>query len=501
MTEPFLRLAGITKTYPGVTALDQVSLQVRHGEVIGLVGENGAGKSTLMKVLGGVVAPSSGVIHLDNVPFDALSVADAIDAGIAFVHQELNLFENLDAAANAFIGREPLYGGFLKLVDRKKLHDLTRPYLAALGVDFAPDTLVAELSIAQRQLLEIAKALSLNSRLVIMDEPTSSLTLSETDRLMQVIADLKAKGVSVIFISHRLNELSQCADRVVVLRDGKVVGELAKHEISHAAMIRMMIGRDLKALYVPPAAPPGAGVLEIADAQTEAYPGRPISLTLRRGEILGLAGLIGAGRTELARALAGIDELVAGTLTLAGEKVHFSMPRDAIERGVFLVPEDRKRCGLLLDESICENILLPNLAQCSAGGLVQETKSLEIAEHQKQRLAIRAPDVHVHAGTLSGGNQQKVVLAKWLTMNPRVLICDEPTRGVDVGAKSEIYQMLRDLADAGVAILMISSDMEEVIGVSDRIAVMHEGAISGFLERSEFGEQKILRLAVGDRGH
>ena len=501
MTEPFLRLAGITRVYPGVTALDQVSLEVRHGEVIGLVGENGAGKSTLMKVLGGVVAPSSGAIHIDGAQFEALTVAHAIDAGIAFVHQELNLFENLDAAANVFIGREPLYGGVLKLIDRKKLHDLTRPYLEALGVDFVPDTLVAELSIAQRQLLEIAKALSLNSRLVIMDEPTSSLTLAETDRLMQVIADLKAKGVSVIFISHRLNELVRCADRVVVLRDGKVVGELAKHEISHAAMIRMMIGRDLKALYVPPAGPPGAGMLDIAEAQTDTYPGRPISLTLRRGEILGLAGLIGAGRTELARALAGIDRLVAGALTLDGTKVDFATPRDAIEHGVFLVPEDRKRCGLLLDDSICENILLPNLPQCSTAGLVQESRSLEIAEHQKQRLGIRAPDVQVLAGTLSGGNQQKVVLAKWLTMNPRVLICDEPTRGVDVGAKSEIYRMLRDLADAGVAILMISSDMEEVIGVSDRIAVMHEGAISGFLERAEFSERKILSLAVGDRSH
>jgi ribose transport system ATP-binding protein len=501
LAEPFLRLAGVSKTYPGVVALNQVSLQVHHGEVIGLVGENGAGKSTLMKILGGVVAPSSGTIHIDGVQSHALSVADAIAAGIAFVHQELSLFENLDAAANAFIGREPLYGGVLKLVDRKKLHDLARPYLDVLGVDFKPDTLVAELSIAQRQLLEIAKALSLDSRLVIMDEPTSSLTLAETDRLMRVIADLKSKGVSIIFISHRLNELTKCADRVVVLRDGTVVGELSKQEISHAAMIRMMIGRDLKALYLPPAAPPGAGVLDIADAQTEAYPGRPVSLSLKRGEILGLAGLIGAGRTELARAIFGIDRLMAGSLTLDGERVDFAMPRDAIEHGVFLVPEDRKRCGLLLDESVCENILLPNLPQCSAGGLVQEAKALENAERQKQRLGIRAPDVRVDAGTLSGGNQQKVVLAKWLTMSPRVLICDEPTRGVDVGAKSEIYRMLRDLADAGVAILMISSDMEEVIGVSDRIAVMHEGAISGFLERAEFSEQKILQLAVGDRSH
>ncbi len=500
-TAPFLRLDGISKTYPGVTALDRVSLQVHPGEVIGLVGENGAGKSTLMKILGGVVAPSAGQIHIDGARFDSLSVADAIGARIAFVHQELSLFENLDAAANTFIGREPLHGGFLKLVDRKKLYAMARPCLEALGVDFAPDTLVADLSIAQRQLLEIAKALSLNSRLLILDEPTSSLTLAETDRLMQVIKGLKAKGVSVIFISHRLNELTACADRVVVLRDGAVVGELAKHEISHAAMIRMMIGRDLKALYLPPAAPPGAGMLEIADARTEAYPSHPVSLSLRRGEILGLAGLIGAGRTELARALFGIDRLLGGTLTLDGETVDFDTPRDAISHGVFLVPEDRKRCGLLLDQSICENILLPNLPQCSAGGLVQEAKALDNAELQKQRLGIRAPNVHIEAGALSGGNQQKVVLAKWLSRNPRVLICDEPTRGVDVGAKSEIYRMLRDLAHAGVAILMISSDMEEVIGVSDRIAVMHEGAISGFLERAEFSEQKILRLAVGDRSH
>jgi ribose transport system ATP-binding protein len=500
-TEPFLRLSGIGKTYPGAVALEQVSLEVRRGEVIGLVGENGAGKSTLMKILGGVVAPSAGSIHIDGVASRALTVDDAIGAGIAFVHQELSLFDNLDAAANVFIGREPLYGGVLKLVDRKKLHDLARPHLAALGVDFTPDTLVSELSIAQRQLLEIAKALSLDSRLVIMDEPTSSLTLAETDRLMRVIADLKAHGVSVIFISHRLNELTACADRVVVLRDGAVVGELARHEISHAAMIRMMIGRDLKALYLPPAAPPGAAVLEIAEARTDAHPGHAVSLTLRRGEILGLAGLIGAGRTELARALFGIDRLVAGALTLDGEAVAFATPRDAMARGIFLVPEDRKRCGLLLDESICENILLPNLPQCSAGGLVQQGKALANAEAQKQRLGIRAPTVHTEAGSLSGGNQQKVVLAKWLAMNPRVLICDEPTRGVDVGAKSEIYRMLRDLADAGVAILMISSDMEEVIGVSDRIAVMHEGAISGFLERAQFSEQTILRLAVGDRSH
>jgi ribose transport system ATP-binding protein len=501
MTEPFLRLSGITKTYPGVVALDRVSLEVRAGETIGIVGENGAGKSTLMKILGGVTAPTSGVIHLDRMERASLTVADAFAAGISFVHQELNLFENLDAAANTFIGREPLYGGPLKLIDRRKLRDLARPHFDALGVDFSPDTLVSELSIAQRQLLEIAKALSVNSRLVIMDEPTSSLTLAETDRLMAVVANLKMKGVSVIFISHRLNELMQCADRVVVLRDGCVVGELAKHEITHAAMIRMMIGRDLKALYTAPAGTPGSGALNIANARTAAYPDRSVSLTLRRGEILGLAGLIGAGRTELARAIFGIDALLEGTLTLDGERLAIATPGEAISRGIFLVPEDRKRCGLLMDFSLCENILLPNIWRYAVGGLVQEAKSIVNAQVQKQQLEIRAPDVHVEVGALSGGNQQKVVLAKWLSMNPRVLICDEPTRGVDVGAKSEIYSMLRKLADAGVAVLMISSDMEEVIGVSDRIAVMHEGCISGVLERFQFSEQNVLQLAVGNRAN
>jgi ribose transport system ATP-binding protein len=498
MTEPFLRLVDITKIFPGVVALDNVSLSVGAGEVIGLVGENGAGKSTLMNVIGGVNAPSSGAIHIDGIERAALTVAESIAAGIAFVHQELNLFDNLDAAANVFIGREPLWGGPLKLIDDRKLHRLAQPFLEALRADFKPDTLVSELSIAQRQLLEIAKALSLDSRVVIMDEPTSSLTLAETGRLMRVIEDLKSKGVSVIFISHRLNELVRIADRVIALRDGRLVGELARQDITHSAMIHMMIGRDLKALYVEPAAAPGESVLEIVDARTDAYPERPVSLTLRRGEILGLSGLMGSGRTELARAVFGVDRLVAGSLRLGGEPIQIAAPSEAIARGIFFVPEDRKRFGLLLDASMSENILLPNLRYFAAHGIVQQARSLENAERQKDRLGIRAPNVEVEIGALSGGNQQKVVLAKWLTRNPRVLICDEPTRGVDIGAKNDIYRMLRDLADAGVAILMISSDMEEVIGVSDRIAVMHEGGVSGLLERSEFSEQSVMRLAVGE---
>jgi ribose transport system ATP-binding protein len=497
MPEPFLELVDISKTYPGVVALDHVGLSVAAGEVIALVGENGAGKSTLMRVLGGVVEPSGGLIRIDGLERRSLNVAEAIQAGIAFVHQELNLFDNLDVAGNVYIGREPVRGGPLKLIDRKRLHAKVRPLLDRLGADFAPGAPLAGLSLAQRQLVEIIKALSLDARLVIMDEPTSSLTLTETDRLMRVIAGLKADGVSIIFITHRLNEVMQCADRAVVLRDGRIVGALARAELSPAAMIRLMIGRDLKSVYVPPAAPPGEAVLDIIEAVTETYPDRAVSLSVRRGEILGLAGLVGSGRTELARAIFGIDPLRGGTIRLDGEPIRIATPRAAIERGIYLIPEDRKSSGLLLDVSIAENISLPDLASYQRFGLVNTAREAGNARRQRERLKIRTPDVTTPVVALSGGNQQKVVLAKWLSMRPKVLIFDEPTRGIDVGAKQEIYDMLRRLTDAGVAILMISSDMEEVIGVSDRIAVMHEGKISGFLDRGRFSEHNVLQLAVG----
>ena len=497
MGEPFLELIDIGKTYPGVVALDHVSLSVAPGEVVALLGENGAGKSTLMRVLGGVVASSSGTIRIDGVARTSYSVADAIAAGIAFVHQELNLFDNLDVAGNVFIGREPVHGGLLKLIDRKTLRAKVRPLIDRLGADFAPDTPLAELSLAQRQLVEIIKALSLDARCVIMDEPTSSLTLSETERLMQVIAGLKADGVSVIFTTHRLNEVMQCADHAIVLRDGRMVGALTREELNPAAMIRLMIGRDLRSLYVPPAAPPGETILDVADAVTSTYPHQAVSLQLRRGEILGLAGLVGAGRTELARAIFGVDPLLAGGISVDGEPIRIASPRAAIDRGIYLIPEDRKACGLLLELSMAQNVSLPDLASYSSFGLVDTVRETANADHQRERLKIRAADVKAPVGTLSGGNQQKVVLAKWLSMRPKVLIFDEPTRGIDVGAKQEIYDMLRRLSDAGVAILMISSDMEEVIGVSDRIAVMHEGRISGFLARSEFSEHNVLQLAVG----
>jgi ribose transport system ATP-binding protein len=496
LADPLLRLVDISKSYPGVRALSHVGLTVNRGEVLALIGENGAGKSTLMKILGGVVKPDQGTIEIDGAPHSSLTVSESLSSGIAFVHQELNLFDNLDVGANVLIGREPLSAGPLKLVDRKTTKRIVAPLLKRLDVDFEVDDLVSDLSLAQRQLLEIAKALSLNARVVIMDEPTSSLTSTETDRLMRVIGELKADGVSIIFITHRLNEVETCADRVVVLRDGAVVGELAHDQIHRDAMIRLMIGRDLKSLYIPPKSPPGANLLEVAGLRTLSRPGNAVSLSLRAGEILGMAGLIGAGRTELARALFGIDPILGGEIRLNGALVHIRSAKDAIAQGIYLAPEDRKRSGLVLEDSVSENISLPNILAFARNFLVNSAAERKNAERQRQSLNIKTSDVEARVGTLSGGNQQKVVLAKWLSMSPRVMIFDEPTRGIDVGSKSEIYSLMRGLADAGVAILMISSDMEEVIGVSDRIVVMQEGAISGTLNRDQFSEENVMRLAV-----
>ena len=495
--DALLTLRGISKVYPGVTALDAVTLAIRRCEVLGLIGENGAGKSTLMKILGGVTAPSAGRIEVDGSEHTEFDVTQATRAGIAFVHQELNLFDNLDVAANVFIGRETLTGGPLRLVDNAEQHRRVAPLLARLGADFAPNADVAELSIAQRQLVEIAKALSIDARLIIMDEPTSSLTLSETGQLLDVIAGLKAAGVSIIYITHRLAEVMACADRVLCLRDGRLVGELSRAEMSHSAMIRLMIGRDLKSLYRPPTIAARDGGCDLAGVVTAAFPDRDVTLSVRHGEILGLAGLVGSGRTSLARTMFGVDRLLGGEIRLDGKAARISSPRDAIAQGVYLVPEDRKRSGLVLEMPLAQNVTLANLPFYSRLFLLDAAAEATVATTQRGRLAIKAPSNDTEVATLSGGNQQKVVLAKWLSMRPRVVIFDEPTRGVDVGGKSEIYELMRGMADTGVAILMISSDMEEVIGVSDRIAVMHEGRISGILERELFSEYNVLRLAIG----
>ncbi len=497
MAETLLELKSVTKTYPGVTALDDVSVALRKGEVLGLIGENGAGKSTLMKILGGVVAPTAGSIILEDVAHDRLTVPAATEAGIAFVHQELNLFENLSVGANVYIGREPRFGGPLNLIDTRTLNAKVAPILARLGLDVRPSEPLSGLSIAQRQMVEIAKALSINARVIIMDEPTSSLTLKETDRLLEVIADLRAHGVSVIYISHRLDEVKACADRVVALRDGQRVGDLTGEGITHDAMIRLMIGRDLKSVYIPPKAAPREGGVVVDRLVTSAHPDKEVSLEIRRGEIVGLAGLIGSGRTELAHAIFGIDPPLSGHVTLDGAPVDANVPGDAIARGIYLAPEDRKRAGLLLDLPIDQNITLADLWRYSPHGLTDRAAERRVADQQCASLSIKAPSAAALAVNLSGGNQQKVVLGKWLSMRPNAVIFDEPTRGIDVGAKSEIYAIMRALADTGVAILMISSDMEEVIGVSDRIAVMHEGRISGFLDRQDFTEHNVMLLAVG----
>lgn len=493
----FLSLHDVRKTYPGVVALDGFSIEIRPGEVIGLVGENGAGKSTLMKILGGVAAPDRGLIRIDGVDHDRLTVENSLQSGIAFVHQELNLFENLDVAANIFLGREPLRGGPLKLVDRAKLREMVLPLLKRVGANFTADTPVSELSLAQQQMVEIAKALSIKARLVILDEPTSSLPLAETEKLLGVIKGLKAEGISVIFISHRLHEVESVADRVIVLRDGMLAGTLASDAINHDQMVKLMIGRALKARTNTSEREAGAVALSAKGIRTAAYPHRTVDLDVLHGEILGLAGLVGSGRTEFARVVFGIDRSLGGELYLDGKHVLLSSSADAVGTGIFLVPEDRKLAGILLDFAVAQNISLPNLSAHSANLIISAASENTTAEAQKSNLGIKAPSVKTRVGTLSGGNQQKVVLAKWLAMKPRIMIFDEPTRGIDIGAKAEIYRLMQALADTGVAVLMISSDMEEVIGVSDRVAVMHEGQISGILAKDQLDQENVLLLAVG----
>ena len=495
---PLLALSGITKSYAAVRALRGFDMTVAPGEVVGVIGENGAGKSTLMKILGGLIAPDSGTIRIEGGQTrTSLTVADSYAAGIAFVHQELNLFDNLDVAGNVLIGREPRRGGLLRLVDRDRQRALVAPILRRLGAAFGPDTPVGALSLAEKQMVEIAKALSVDARLVILDEPTSSLPLAEADRLLDVIMGLKRDGVSVLFISHRLHEVEQAVDRVVALRDGALAGVLARSEINHDRMVKLMVGRDILVDRTE-ARPRGRAVLSLRDVRTAAQPDGSATLDLHAGEILGLAGLVGAGRTELARVIFGIDPRLGGTIEMNGMPLRLRGTPDAVRRGIYLVPEDRKAAGLVLDFSIRENISLPNLrAHAHGGTLVSGEREERTARIQRDALSIKTASLSTPARSLSGGNQQKVAIAKWLAMAPRVIILDEPTRGIDVGAKAEIYRLMRALADSGVAILMISSDMEEVLGASDRIAVMHEGAISGILGREDFSEENILLLAVG----
>ena len=497
---PILQMRKIEKRFTGVHALKGVDFEVSAGEVVALLGENGAGKSTLMKVLGGVHQPDSGEVLIDGAPGAVQKVSDATRHGIAFIHQELNVLDNLDVAANVFLGREPTRGGPLRLVDRGRMEKETATHLARLGLDVRPDTPLSRLSIAQQQMVEIAKALSLDARILIMDEPTSSLTLTETARLLEVVKDLRAHGVAVIYISHRLGEVKEIADRAVVLRDGANAGELAREEITHDRMVRLMVGRDIESFYQHPVGERRPRYLEVESLRTARYPDKQVKFDVGRGEILGLAGLVGAGRSEAAQAIYGVDPAVESRLMLDGRPLRIRSSQDAIRHGIYLVPEDRRTAGLITDMPIRENVTLPALGRYAPAGLISFERERVGSKEVCGRLNVKAPSVEVRAANLSGGNQQKVVLAKWLALEPKVLIFDEPTRGIDVGAKAEIYELMRKLAESGVAIVMISSDMEEVINVSDRVAVMHEGRVTGVLERAECTEENIMRLAVGGHG-
>ncbi len=492
---PILEMRQITKRFPGVVALDAVDLEVFAGEVVALAGENGAGKSTLMKILGGVYVADEGSVSIMGDSTAIRSVSDATAKGIAFVHQELNVLDNLTVAENVFLGREPRIARFL--VDRGILNSDTETYLKRLGLDIPGRTPLRELAIAQQQMVEIAKALSLNAQILILDEPTSSLTLTETERLLSVVKDLRSQGVSIIYISHRLGEIEEIADRVVVLRDGRNAGTLRRDEISHDKIVKLMVGRDIERFYKPTKHVEARPFAEINDLRTRRYPEKPISFDVRKGEILGFAGLVGAGRSEAAQAIFGVDARISGDISLDGKPVDIAKANDAIKNGIYLVPEDRRVAGLIVDLPIRENITLPELSRFSTAGLIKSDEETKTAKAMCEKLSVKTPSIETKAANLSGGNQQKVVLAKWLSLSPKLLIFDEPTRGIDVGAKAEIYQLMRGLADSGVSIMMISSDMEEILGESDRIAVMHEGRITGILGRDEASEEAVMKLAVG----
>lgn len=493
---PMLEVKNLSKSFPGVQALSGVNLHLHAGEVLAVIGENGAGKSTLMKILAGVQTPDSGRILLDGNEASIHSVAEAMALGIVLIHQELNLADNLDIGANVFLGREPTFLGPLGWINRAQIYKDTEEILHCLGMRISPRTRVVDIPIGQQQMVEIAKALSINARVLIMDEPTSSLSQHETDNLFHCIRDLKSQGVGIVYISHRLGEVKEIADRVTVLRDGKNAGELSREEINHESMVKLMVGRDINQIYQHKPHTPGKPVLEIKDLL---LPGaaEPVSFTLHEREIVGLAGLVGAGRTELGQAIFGMHPIVSGEVFMDGKKVHIADARDAIRAGIAYVPEDRKLQGVIVEMSVQENITLPGLEQYQTGRIVQRAKEYAVASDMSKRLNVKTPHLKQQVQFLSGGNQQKVVLAKWLSLQPKVLILDEPTRGIDIGAKQEIYMLMEQLAEKGVAVLMISSELQEVLGMADRVLVMHENRLSGQLQRDALSEESIMTLATG----
>jgi ribose transport system ATP-binding protein len=512
--EELLRLEGISKSFPGVKALDNVRLDVRKGEVHALLGENGAGKSTLMKILSGAYTRDSGEIYWEGQPIDIRSPKEAQNLGIGIIYQEFNLIPQLSIAENVWIGREPLANQSMRMIDWPLMYRRTKELLDELHLDLDPRRPVAGLGVAQQQMVEIAKALSLNTKLLIMDEPTSALTEREVEHLFGVIERLKARNVGIVFISHHLDEVEHICDRGTILRDGTYVTTIDLEGVSEEEIIRLMVGRNLDQQFPKVPHKPGQEALRVEglrrmgtihNASVEGTQAKgilnDISFTAYAGEILGIGGLVGAGRTELVRCIFGADSIDAGRIWIFGKEVKIGSPQEAIKVGMGLLPEDRKQQGLVLKLSVRENIALASLQQLVSRGLLRLRDEDKQAQEYVQSLRIRTPHIHQHVQFLSGGNQQKVVLAKWLASRSKILIFDEPTRGIDVGAKVEVYNLMNSLVEQGVAVIMISSEMPELLGMSDRILVMHQGRITAELTREEATQERVLAAAMGEAAY
>jgi ribose transport system ATP-binding protein len=503
-TAPVLELLGIEKSFFGVSVLKGVSLSLGAGRVLGLVGENGAGKSTLLNVLGGVLAPTAGSMRLDGAPYAPASPSDATAHGIAFVHQELNLFPNLGVAENVFLDALPTRG---PLVDRGRLESRTRALLDEIGLDVPPAALVEDLAPGERQLVEIAKALAVDARVLILDEPTTSLTAPEAERLFAIVERLRGQGRAIVYVSHALGDVLRLADEVLVLRDGAVVGGGPRATFDEARLVSLMVGRAIDAVFPVRRTAPAAEVALEADGIRAGHRVRGIDLAVRRGEVVGLAGLMGAGRTETLRALFGLDPVEAGEVRVAGRPVERS-PRAAIGRRVAFVTEDRRRDGLVMDATVADNLALVALPALASGAHLPPSRVAAAAAEQARAVGVEsATGLGAPARSLSGGNQQKVVLGKWLMTRPAVFLLDEPTRGVDVGAKQQVYQLVADLADSGAAVLVASSEIDELVGLCDRILVVRRGEIVARFARwgpplagsetARFDREAILRAALG----
>ncbi len=487
-----LSLKNIRKSFGPIEVLHGIDLDVRAGEVVALLGENGAGKSTISNIISGTILPSSGEMTWLGAPFAPSSPREAIDAGVGMIHQELLLLPHLSIAENVFVGRYPKKAG---IVDRKTMEDRAHAGLERLGLDISPRRLVQGLSTANQQLIEIAKALTLNARLLILDEPTAALGGEETAKLFEQIERLKAAGVGVIYISHRLEEIKQIADRIVVMRDGAKVQEFESADVPVRTIVEAMVGRSLERMFPAIPTPQNDTVLEVRDLASGLGSFSGISFQVSKGEIFGIAGLVGAGRTELVRALVGIDPIGHGQVLLDGNEISPRKPWDAIRNGIILVPEDRKQQGLVLSHSIGENFAYANMNEVASRGWVTKKRVRAFAERGIKEFGVKGQS-HQTADELSGGNQQKTVIAKWLARKPRVVVLDEPTRGIDVGARSSIYDIIVGLAKEGVAVIVVSSDLEEVLGVSNRVMVMAQGKQAGILDHADATDVTVMELAT-----